>query len=323
MVNVFLIISLLLFLAFLVGMIKPSIVIKSANASRGKVFLYYFLTSFICFIVVGYLGNKETDEALENPEGVTELRLTSKKYDDVPEFLSDFTDLKELSLKNNNISELAKTLLKLKQLEELDLSNNPLEEIPEWIIQLENLKKLDLDNTKIDTIPESVLAAIEDISFEGTPYKSIQEEQRQGAGTQSEGENSVEEGEEESFGDFALRKLMGKDYGYKKEFKEGELFYIKPITEVQVDSLGAYLENAGFFNDEKKVSMQITKNTRADPPRYELRAIVEEGGLDEDTRTAFKLQAMLISMGIFNNEPVDFHLCDEEFNTHTVLKSDE
>lgn len=310
MENVLLIISLVLFMAFVVGMFKPSSVIRIGKPSRGKVFLFFFVPTFICFLFVGMLGNQKTADALENPDGVEELRLTSRNYEEVPDLLKDFKDLKVLSLRNNNITSLNKTILEMPLLEELDLSSNPITEIPEWLIKLDHLKKINLDKTSIDTIPAFLGRSVE-ISYSDTPYETKELAQKK----------DQEKGmEDEGLGEFAIRKLLGNEHGYKKKFKKGELYYIKPVTEAQVDSLGAYLTTTGFFNDDRKVSMQITYNSKAEKPVYELRAITEEN-LEDEIIDSFKLQAMFISMKVFEGEPLHFHLCDDQFNTHTILSS--
>lgn len=321
MENILLVISLVLFIAFIIGMFKPSAVVKTDNPGRGKVFLFFFLPSFICFVIVGVLGNKRTEDALQHPEGVEELSLISKGYDKVPELLTDFKDLKVLSLRNNDISSLDKTLLAMPLLEELDLSSNPIEEIPEWITQLTNLKKLVLDNTKIDTIPATVSSLVDRLSYDNTPFGDRQQKAKEIAeqGNQEAEEPEVDT-EDESLGDFAMRKLLGNDHGYKRSFKKGDLYYIKPVTKVQADSLGNFLVQSGFFNDDKKVSMQITYNSKADKPVYELRAITAKE-MDDEIKNAFKLQALFISLRVFDGQPVDFHLCDDQFNTHTILSS--
>ncbi|MEQ6120891.1 leucine-rich repeat domain-containing protein [Reichenbachiella sp. MALMAid0571] len=319
MENILLVVSLVLFIAFIIGMFKPSAVIKTGSPGRGKVLLFFFLPSFICFVTVGVLGNKKTEEALKNPEGVEELSLISKGYDKVPELLKDFKDLKKLSLRSNKIKNIDKTILAMPLLEELDLSSNPIEEIPDWITGLTNLKKLVLDKTKIDTIPPAVSSMVENISYNNTPF----EERQLNAGKMAEKASEEEsEGdiEGESFGDFAIRKLMGNEHGYKRSFKKGDLYYIKPVTKAQADSLGNFLVEAGFFNDDNKVSMQIIYNSAAEKPVYELRAITAKE-MDEEIKNAFKLQALFISLRVFDGQPVDFHLCDDQFNTHTILSS--
>jgi len=321
MENILLVVSLVLFIAFVIGMFKPSSVVKTDNPGRGKVFLFFFLPSFICFVIVGVLGNKRTEEALQNPEGVEELSLISKGYDKVPELLTDFKDLKVLSLRNNEISSLDKTLLAMPLLEELDLSSNPIEEIPEWITELTNLKKLVLDNTKIDTIPAAVSSMVDRLSYDNTPFDDRQQKAKKLAEQANEKAEESEDGtEDESLGDFAIRKLLGNEHGYKRSFKKGDLYYIKPVTKVQADSLGNFLVESGFFNDDKKVSMQITYNSKADKPVYELRAITAKE-MDDEIKNAFKLQALFISLRVFDGQPLDFHLCDDQFNTHTILSS--
>lgn len=316
MENTLLISAALLFFAFIIGLVKPSVIIRKGKASRGKIFSFLFLPAFVLFLIVGVIGNRKTAEALENPGGVEKLRLNSKGYEDIPVFLKDFKDLKSLSLKNNDISTFNKTLLSMPLLEELDLSMNPINTIPDWVTELTNLEKLDLDKTNIDSIPQALLSSGLDISYIGTPlYVKMNEQKNEEASQKKESDSG-----EESLGDFAIRKLLGNEHGYKKSFKKGDLYYIKPVTDVQADSLGAFLTETGFFNDDQNVSMQITFNSKIEKPTYELRAITDKE-INEDIKSAFKLQALLISLRVFEGEPLDFHLCDDQFNTHTILSS--
>ena len=70
MVTLFGLVAFLLWGAFLLGMIKPDLITKSAIAGRGKVFLYTIVPSFILLGLAAYIQNQETQDKLENPAGV-------------------------------------------------------------------------------------------------------------------------------------------------------------------------------------------------------------------------------------------------------------
>ncbi|MFT7036358.1 MAG: hypothetical protein ACJA2S_004887 [Cyclobacteriaceae bacterium] len=325
MENILLISATLLFFAFLIGLVKPSVIIRNGKVSRGKIFLFVWLPSFVLFAITGVIGNRKTAEALEKSDGVEELRLinpmgivcdsikliflikptptptkegnlilqtskfiiyktrrvnSSKGYKEIPVFLKDFKDLKSLSLRNNDITTIGKTLLSMSLLKELDLSNNPINFIPNWITELTHLKKIDLDKTNIDLILQILLSSGVNILYISNPLNAKLNEQK--------AIDEKEDSGDESLGDFVIRKLLGNEHGYKNSFTKGDLYYIKPITDIQADSLGAFLIEDGFLNDDKNVSMQITFNPKLEKPAYELRAITDKE-IGEDIQNVFKL----------------------------------
>ncbi len=315
------VISFFLFIAFLVGLVKPSVLLGK-GAGRGKAFLVFFLPSVILFFVGGYLTNEEYDEAWANPEGVTRLVLSKKGFTKLPDRLSEFQQLEELILKNNNISELDEDILKsMPNLKKLDLENNPISELPEWMAEL-GLESLELDGTNITTIPEGIRQAIKDIDYDKTPL-ALEEKVTYEALKDSLQDQGYPQ--TESFGDFAVRKLMGKDYGYDKQFKKGTLYYTKGVPDDKIDSLGQFLVNNGYFTDEREVSMQLKYNDRTGVNAYELRAVYAGGDepLEEDLHAIFELLTLMISKEVFEDMPVHFHLTDDEFKESLyVFRSD-
>ena len=281
--------------------------------------LQFLLPSFVALFLGTYLTLKGEDEKWDNPEGTTSINLRGKGFKELPEKLKDFKDLERLVLANCKIETLDKdVLMAMPKLHTLDLSNNPIKEIPVWFAELK-LKTLDVDETKIDSIPEVVKQAIADISYKDTPLeeKELLAQKEQEKKDEKEGKPKGE-----SFGQFAMRKLIGKEYGFKKEFKKGELYYTKVVPEDKVEKLGQYLEKQGFFNDEKEVSMQITYNDNKDVEAYELRAVYSGGDkLEKSIEEVFKFHATLISSSIFDNHPVHFHLTNDKFVTLHTMKS--
>lgn len=309
-------ISIILFFTFLISLIKPTLILK--NGTRLKSFLFFLLPSIVVIVIATKLNTSNIQNNWENPEGVENLRLTSKKLENLPEKLKEFKDLKSLNISKNNLQTLDKEILtSLPNLKKINLSDNPISELPEWLADL-NLEKLNLNGTNIKEIPSDITNKIKKISFDNTPLAKIQKEQE----NQEEQKHTEKQGE--TFSQFAIRKMLGKEYGYSKNFKKGELYYTKSVTNEEVDSLGNYLLQQGYFNDEKTISMQITYNDKKDIQAYELRAIYS--GTDEPVKNVqdlFTIQAIFISNKVFAGKAFHFHLTDNEFKSLYVYKSND
>jgi internalin A len=89
-------------------------------------------------------------------EGWTELNLAGRELTEIPERLSNLTNLIELYLHGNQISEIPESLSNLTNLTTLDLYSNQIREISESFSNLTNLTRLDLSINQISEIPESL-----------------------------------------------------------------------------------------------------------------------------------------------------------------------
>ena len=89
-------------------------------------------------------------------EGWQDLDLSGRGLTEIPEALTNLTELRNLQLCNNLIKIIPESISNLKNLERLDLGNNQIEEIPDSFIQLKTLKLLYLHNNKIQNIPEAI-----------------------------------------------------------------------------------------------------------------------------------------------------------------------
>lgn len=320
MANAALILCVLFFFAFVVGLFKPQMLLGSRNPKRRKLFLRFLFPSLILFLITGFLTNEENDRDWENPEGVTRLVLSNKDLTAMPERLKEFEILEELSLRNNQITELDEGILKsLPSLKLLNLENNPIEELPLWLADLV-LERLELDGTRISVIPEELRQAIESIDYDNTPLALAEKETYEAMKDSLSGYP-----ETESFGDFAFRKLIGKDYGYDKQFKKGTLYYTKGVPEDKIDSLGQFLMDNGYFTDDREISMQLKYNDQTGVKAYELRAVYSGGDepLEDELYPIFELLSMMISQQVFDGMSVHFILTDDQFEeSKYVFKSD-
>jgi hypothetical protein len=103
--------------------------------------------------------------------------------------------------------------------------------------------------------------------------------------------------------------------GNKLKFNEGELYFTDQVQKSDAEKLGSYLETEGFFNGEKR-SIQLNKNGKT----WEFRMVVKKGTESDDQYiNLFGYFGIQLSKAVFNNEPVDIHLCNERFETLMVI----
>lgn len=101
-------------------------------------------------------GLQEVPEELTELTNLEVLNLAWNRIELIPDSISSLLNLKELDLIGNKISHISKNIGKLPSLIELDLSFNCLETIPETIGDLSSLKVLKLIRNNITRLPESL-----------------------------------------------------------------------------------------------------------------------------------------------------------------------
>ncbi|MDP6546640.1 MAG: LysM peptidoglycan-binding domain-containing protein [Phycisphaerae bacterium] len=106
--------------------------------------------------------------------------------------------------------------------------------------------------------------------------------------------------------------VLFDNYGQRLEFNAGELYYTSEVTEEEARSLGRYLVSADFFDNTPR-SAQITRSGAV----YGFRFIVATGDVQRDIllEIAAAQLANELSANVFNNAPVEIHICDESFQT--------
>lgn len=304
--------SLLLGLSTFLGLIAPKLFIKlTKQPSRKRVLLMLGVPSFVLFLVFGKLYESPLEEASKNPEGTLELRLANSRLESVPEGVFDLTNLRSLDLSGNSITALPASLVELNSLKSIDLSKNPIDSIPSWLGNLESLEEIDLTNTALTYLPSGIGHI--NILYEGTPLWRIDHPEsipvEESSNTASE---SKDEDHTESLGDFALRSLLGKDYGHKREFGQGKVYYDDPVTKEQADKIGEALTTLGLFSDDKAVSVLLDW----DEDVYILKMVVDEDkALDEEVVQGFQTIRQLIQATALPEEILHIHLTDGKFET--------
>lgn len=108
------------------------------------------------------------------------------------------------------------------------------------------------------------------------------------------------------------------NYGKKKTFGKGELYYTESITEDEADKAGSFLKEMGYLSDEKETSIQIDKADSI----YKIRLVVGKEFQETDTTLDFSFKALgfLASTTVFNGKPVEIDLCDNTLTTKRTLK---
>lgn len=106
-------------------------------------------------------------------------------------------------------------------------------------------------------------------------------------------------------------------YGKKLEYNKTEVYYTANIEKLEAEKLGEFLVSSGFAGENKK-SVQLSKNEESG--NYQFRMVTtEEAANSESYQTIFKMFAKQISDSVFNKKPVDFHVCNNTFETLKVI----
>ena len=165
---------------------------------------------------------------------------------------------------------------------------------------------------------------IKSLSYNDTPY--IQKEEVKATKLTASQKNRPKEGSEskedstESFGDFAWRKLSGKEHGDVIEFGNNEVFYIKPVKKEEAQKLGDFLTEMEFFSDENEASVQLLHNNIN--ANYEVRFVINEDLLTDEVIAAFELYRIMIQRGVLDGKPTAVHLCNNRLVTIKTLREE-
>ena len=116
---------------------------------------------------------------------------------------------------------------------------------------------------------------------------------------------------------FSLAIVACSGYGKKLEYNKTEVYYTANIEKLEAEKLGEFLVSSGFAGENEK-SVQLSKNEESG--NYQFRMVTtEEAANSESYQTIFKMFAKQISDSVFNKKPVDFHVCNNTFETLKVI----
>ncbi len=97
--------------------------------------------------------HSDLQKALQEPDKVLRLDLSSGKWRTLPEDVRRFTNLNALVLDRNKLKDLPEWLAELQYLQELSLHRNKLEDFPEVICSLPHLKRLTMSRNALRGLP--------------------------------------------------------------------------------------------------------------------------------------------------------------------------
>jgi hypothetical protein len=116
----------------------------------------------------------------------------------------------------------------------------------------------------------------------------------------------------------ALLVAFGDRLAYGKEVKlagGSQLFYTASVTDAEAQKLADYL-NGYFKGADHPMSFQLNKKGGV----YEVRMVVKDGMADNEAYvTLIQQWGREISEKVFDNAPVEMHLCDTSLKTLKVL----
>jgi len=101
------------------------------------------------------------------------------------------------------------------------------------------------------------------------------------------------------------------NYGKKLQLGRGELYYTEQVTEAEAKSLGQFLQDNAWVNDEVRVSYQIDKAGT----NYVFKMVLANEKFAKDPEYIYNMEILagFMSRDAFNSKPVDLWLCDDKF----------
>ncbi|MEL7146321.1 MAG: leucine-rich repeat domain-containing protein [Bacteroidota bacterium] len=285
--------------------------------SRGKVLLYYGLPAVILLIIGTALTPSTLESALENPAETRKLSLSGRRLSTLPDEVKKLVVLEELDLSNNQLETVPEVIRSLDALVKIDLSENPISELPAWLSEMPNLQTVLLYETGIDTVSEQFASL--DIRYKKAkqPNRSDEVETSDDLLADQQTIEDQEEDHTESFGEFALRRLLGNDFGHKRKFKKGEVYYDHPITKEAADQVGELMVTFGFFNDERAATVLLEQEDEEEP--VILKMVVDETKLDEEVYELFKLIKTMVQSTAFPDDDMNLILVDSDLDELKTL----
>ncbi|MHC4393080.1 MAG: hypothetical protein ACYS22_17445 [Planctomycetota bacterium] len=99
-------------------------------------------------------------------------------------------------------------------------------------------------------------------------------------------------------------------FGKKLTFKNGELYYKKPVTEADARVLGETLASTGYFDENARV--QLLKEGEVFQARFE---IDEEKKDSPEVARTFTALSVFLGSSAFKDKNFEIHLTDQSLET--------
>lgn len=116
---------------------------------------------------------------------LTELEISDKDFEELPELLSLLGNLKKLIIHNNTLQSLPNVIGTLENLCIINLSHNRLAQLPDDISKLKNLEELDLSFNQLEDLPKaySKLQRLRILNVSNNNFKCLPKCVQNGMGT--------------------------------------------------------------------------------------------------------------------------------------------
>jgi hypothetical protein len=107
------------------------------------------------------------------------------------------------------------------------------------------------------------------------------------------------------------------DYGKKRTFGSGEVYYPEGVSEADVDKLGIYLLENGFFDEENPKSVQLLRE--GDTHVFRM-VTAKEYWEDAGFARTMEFASMEMAGDVFEGKPVRVELTDVRFRTKRSME---
>ncbi|MGB0983258.1 MAG: leucine-rich repeat domain-containing protein [Saprospiraceae bacterium] len=95
-------------------------------------------------------------KAMEKPDSVYRLELTTRKLEAVPKEVEQFKNLSDANFSYNNLKKIDKEILHRTNLENLDLQKNSIQRIPKSLFDATTLLTLNISHNQLSKIPNGI-----------------------------------------------------------------------------------------------------------------------------------------------------------------------
>jgi hypothetical protein len=110
--------------------------------------------------------------------------------------------------------------------------------------------------------------------------------------------------------------IFYKPYGKRIDLNGGsQLYYTQTVTEPEARQLAQMLNDKFLSDGDPAVTFQLNKEEQT----YQVRVVTKEGK-ESEAEFTFMTLGFLISMQVFENAPLEVHLCDKNLKTIKVLE---
>lgn len=116
---------------------------------------------------------------------------------------------------------------------------------------------------------------------------------------------------------FSFAIISCNGYGKKLEYDGTEVYYNGSVKKEEAEKLGQFLVRREFTDGSLK-SVQLTKDDELGI--YSFRMVTNKKAQDDKSYdNIFKILTLQVSDSILNKSPVDFHVCDNTFETIRII----